>query len=493
MSVLLACHCFTLLLLIPSIGTATSLLELDVLHTSLSYESCRAWHVGQSCWLCAACILHGSSIQSTKASFAASKSANTCIHQLSAAESLSVHEVSVHDLSWSCMSPLVASFPCCCVQGFYRKPGLRPPGGPTPYPSMPPHWARYPAFANPSNPNAAAFLDTASSSAAGYGQSPSSPVGYGQSSLPQQLAGYAAVMPSSSGVRLTPTAGPHPQIPVHHSPSSFQQSGIGGQLKPNAAPYYPSVSSASGPPTPVNSSNPYSQQQQHLQQYTGRPNLSNPTFSVQPLEDLGMGYPNAVSGRMGHQARVSAGGYPGYTGAFEPGSQQTQHNQQGLENSYPTGEVGTQHQHHFGVGFLHHPHHSKDKLVVPMDWHMDVLAGKTPSTFSPLGDQAMSPCFPPISEPITAAADYTTMGDQSMCPSFPSISEPIIAGPDYTTMEHELNPSSGPKQFTQHAFRVSTQKFAQGNFSPPNSSLQQKTLVRVVGLCCTLARAMGLP
>ncbi len=289
-------------------------------------------------------------------------------------------------------------------------------------------------------------------------------MGYGQSASPQQLAGYAAVLPSSSGMRLNPTAGPYPQIPVHPS-SSFQQSGIGGQLNPNAAPYYPPVSGAGRPSTPVNNpSNPYSQQQQHVQQYMGQSNLPNPAFSMQPLQDLGKGYPNAVSGRMGHQARFSAGGCPGYSGIFEPGSQQ---NQQGLENSYPTGELGSQRQHHIMGEFLHH-HHSKEKLVVPMDWHMDVLAGKTPSTFSPLGDQAASPSFPPISEPITAAPDYTTMSNQSMYASFPPIAEPTMAAHDYP-MEHDVIPlpSSGPKRFTQHAFRVSTQKFAHGNFSPP--------------------------
>jgi len=381
-----------------------------------------------------------------------------------AAESLSVHEVFVHNLSWSCMSPLLEKFPCCCVQGLYRKPGLRPPGAPTPYPSMPPHWARYPAFANSSNPSAAAFLNPASSSVAGYSRPPSSPVGYGQSSLPQQLAGYAAVLPSSLGMRLNPTASPYPQIPVHPS-APFQQSGIGGRLNPNAASYYPPASGTNRPSTPVNNpSNPYSQQQQHVQQHIGQSNLPNPAFSMQPLQALGKGYPNAVSGRMGHQARVSAGGYPGYSGIFEPGSQHSQQNQQGLENSYPKGEVGSQHQHHFRVGFPHH--HSKEKLVVPMDWHMDVLAGKTPSTFSPLGDQAMSPSFPPLSEPVTAAPDYTTMGHQSMCASFPPISEPVIAAHDYPT-EHDVIPSSGPKRFTQHAFSVSTQKFAHGSFSPP--------------------------
>ena len=398
------------------------------------------------------------------------KSANACRHQLLAADSLSVHEVSVHDLSWSCISPLFAKFPCCCVQDVYGKPGLRPPGRPTPYPSMPPHWARYPAFANSSNPSAAAFLNPASSSAAGYGQSHAAPMGFGQSSLPQQLAGYAAVLPSSSGMRLNPTASPYPQIPVHPS-SSFPQSGIDGRLNPNAATYYPPVSGSGRPSSPVNNpSSPYSQQQQHLQQHMGQPNLPNPAFSMQPLQDLGKGYPNAVSGRMGHQARVSAGGYPGYSGVFEPGSQQSQ---QGLENSYPTDELGSQRQHHIMGGFLHQHHHSKEKLVVPMDWHMDVLAGKTPSTFSPLGDQATSPSFPPISEPITTA-DYT-MGHQSMCASFPPISEPSVAAHDYP-MEHDVIPSSGPKRFTQHAFRVSTQKFAHGSFSPPEKLIAADNL-----------------
>ena len=330
---------------------------------------------------------------------------------------------------------------------------------------MPPHWARYPAFASSPNPSAAAFLNPASSSAAGYSQLPSLPVGYSQASLLQQLVACAAVLPSSSGMRLNPTAGPYPQIPVHASSSSFQQSGIGGWLNPNAAPYYPPVSGIGRPSTPLNNpSNPYSQQQQHLQQYMGQSNLPNPAFSMQPLQDLGNGYPNAVCGRVGHQARVSAGGYPGYSGIFEPGSQQSQQNQQGLKSSYPTGEVGSQRQHHLGAGFFHH--HSKEKLVVPMDWHMDVLAGKTPSTFSPLGDQAMSPSFPPLLEPITATPDYTTMGHQSMCASFPPNSEPTVAAHDYA-MEHDVIPSSGPKRFTQHAFRVSTQKFAHGSFSPP--------------------------
>ncbi|KAL0042184.1 hypothetical protein WJX77_005579 [Trebouxia sp. C0004] len=346
-------------------------------------------------------------------------------------------------------------------QGLYKKPGLRPPGGPTLYPSMPPHWARYPAFANSSNPSAAAFLNPASSSAAArYGQSLSSPVGYGQSSLPQQLAGCSAVMPSSSGMRLTPTAGPYPQIPIHPS-SPFQQSGVSGLLNPNAAPYYPPVPGAGRPSTPVNNpSTPSSQQQQHLQQCMGQENLANPAFSMQPLQHLGKGYPNAVSGRMGHQVRVSASGYPGYSEDFEPGFQQTQHNQQGEENLYPIGELGSQHQHHFRVGF---PHHHSKRLVVPMDWHMDVLAGKSPSTFSPLGDQAMSSSFPPVSD---ATPDYTTMDDQSMRPSSPPIQEPNFATLD-SAMEHDLIPSSGPKRFTQHAFRVSTQKFAHGSFNPP--------------------------
>ncbi len=392
------------------------------------------------------------------------KSANACKHQLLAADTLSVHEVSVHDVSWSCISPLFEIFPCC-VQGLYGKPGLRPPGGATPYPSMPPHWARYPTFASSANPNAAAFPNPASSSAAGYGQLHTAPMGVSQSSLPQQLAGYAAVLPSSSGMRLNPNASPYPQISLHPS-SSFQQSGIGGRLNPNATPCCPPVSGSGRPSTPVNNPiNPYSQQQQHLQQYMGRPNLPNPAVSMQPLQDLGTGYPNAVSGRMGHQARVSASGYPGYSGVFEPGSQQSQ---QGLENSYPTGELGSQRQHHIMGGFLHQHHHSREKLVVPMDWHMDVLAGKTPSTFSPLGDQAASPSFPPISEPITAAPDYTTMGHQSMCASFPPISEPTMAAADFP-MEHDVIPlpSSGLGRFTQHAFRVSTQKFAHGSFSPP--------------------------
>lgn len=64
MIVLLACYCFTLLLLDRSIGTAISLLGMGFLHTNLSCGSCLALHVGQSCWLCTACILHGSAIQS---------------------------------------------------------------------------------------------------------------------------------------------------------------------------------------------------------------------------------------------------------------------------------------------------------------------------------------------------------------------------------------------------------------------------------------------
>lgn len=205
---------------------------------------------------------------------------------------------------------------------------------------------------------------------------------------------------------------------------------------------------------------------------------ASPIFRMQPLQASGQGYPNPVSQRVGQHSRVSSAGYPGYSGVFDPSLQLAQTNHQGSEKLNPGTEVSSQHQHHYKAGLLHHLHRSKDeKLIVPMDWHMDVLAGKTPATFSPLGEQAMSTSFPPVSEPIGTAPDHAMMDQGPFSPAeVPPAEDPSSPDVDYAPADQGFRPSPGPKPFTQHAFRVSTQKFAPGDFShlvgPPRPSDQ---------------------
>lgn len=334
-----------------------------------------------------------------------------------------------------------------------------------PYPPVPPHWARYPANANP---NIALVPYPASYSSAAV---------HGPSTSPQQLTAGVAMQPSSSSCgRPSVVATQFPQIPVHAS-SLPQQAGGPGLLTPNAAPYPPAMTAGEAKNASHNPSSPDShQQQQQLQQYTGEALMANPMFGMQPLQASAQGYPNPVSQRVGQHSRVSSVGYPGYSGVFDPSLLMAQTNQQGSEKLKPGTEVSSQH--HSKVGFLHHRYHSKDeKLIVPMDWHMDVLAGKTPATFSPLGEQAMSASFPPVSEPIGAGPDYAVMDQGPFQPAeVPPSEDPCSTDVDHDLADQGFRPSPGPKPFTQHAFRVSTQKFAPGDFShlvrPPRPSGQ---------------------
>ena len=194
-------------------------------------------------------------------------------------------------------------------------------------------------------------------------------------------------------------------------------------------------------------------------------------FSMQPLHGS-TGYPNAVSCRIGHQSRVSGSAYlntPAY-----PAQVPVQYSQHAAYGAYPTTspqmaqdspneQIGSEVQQSSRVGHRYITESlMAQKIVVPMDWHMDILAGKAPDTFSPLGDQAASASFPPISEPLKADSECSSIGQ-----SF----DPVMIQVYHPSVGQSLDPgigqgySPGPKRYTQHAFRVSTQKFAQGDFS----------------------------
>ncbi|KAL3131919.1 hypothetical protein ABBQ38_007622 [Trebouxia sp. C0009 RCD-2024] len=155
-----------------------------------------------------------------------------------------------------------------------------------------------------------------------------------------------------------------------------QQGRAGTSLNPNAAPYYPDVG-LSPDPSSYPPGSPYQQQQ------AGRQGVASP---VQPLQ----GIPNPVSQRTSQQPNPRVSG---------------------------------------------HRHHLAEKLHLPMDWHMDVLAGRAPATFSPLGDQATSGYFPPILTPDSAMHTSEYMAE--------------------ATQPSRVSPS--PKRYTQHALKVSAQ------------------------------------
>ena len=140
----------------------------------------------------------------------------------------------------------------------------------------------------------------------------------------------------------------------------------------------------------------------------------------------------------------------------------------------------------------HHHFHMLDKLtghklVVPMEYHMSVMAGKAPATFLPLGVQVLSGYFPPIEQPLESLAVQLSTAQQQIQLSNPFPPELVyhVAQPSQAmspapsvhtssgynnypsiSQEPELIPAVSPsrKRFTQHAFSNSM-KFAQGDFS----------------------------
>ena len=276
-------------------------------------------------------------------------------------------------------------------------------------------------FTNPSLPGAA------SQQQAGGGQE--SAAGMDSSSLAVQQEGAAA---SSS---------------LGQATAAEQAGTAGGPLNPNAAPCYPPVGSTPGPSS-------YPPGSSFQQQQAGRQGLQN------PRQD----FPNPVSQRTGQQAGV-------VSSPANPARVLGQHAQQSGEFANPNAQMGPDLQ----QGQLYmssegaegpqpgaiggHRQHLAEKLHLPMDWHMDILAGKAPATFSPLGDQATSGCFPPVSN-----------RDSPM-----HTSEYMVN----TAQPQRLSPN--PKRYAQHALRVSAQALGHdpysqgGQTSPPQQLTHPQT------------------
>ena len=230
--------------------------------------------------------------------------------------------------------------------------------------------------------------------------------------------------------------------------AAAEQAGMaGGPLNPNAAPYYPPVGSNPGPSS-------YPLGSLYQQQQAGRQGFQNPS----------QGFPNPVSQRTGQQAGVVSSsanpagvlGQPAHqSGEFaNPNAQMSPDLQQGQLYMGSEGREGPQPR---AVGG--HRQHLAEKLHLPMDWHMDVLAGKAPATFSPLGDQATSGYFPPV---LNFDSAMHTSEDMA------GVTQPQRLSPD-------------PKRYAQHALRVSAQALGHvpysqgGQFPPPQQLTQAQT------------------
>ena len=257
------------------------------------------------------------------------------------------------------------------------------------------------------------------------------------SKLNPRAAPFANPSPAATASSQQPEGGHHPAETAdggNPSPSSLvmQQEGVasssqaaavgmvGGLLNPNAAPYYPPGGLVASPPSyPPRS--PFQQQQ----------------ASRQGLQSPSQGLPNPVSQRMGQQSGVlSSSANPtemsGQGGQFaNPNAQMGPHPQQG--QLYMGGSGGADGQQPRAIGG--HRQHLAQKLHLPMDWHMDVLAGRAPATFSPLGDQATSGYFPPVLSPNSAMHTSEFMANQA---------------------QHQ-RVSPNPNPYAQHALRVSAQ------------------------------------
>ena len=217
---------------------------------------------------------------------------------------------------------------------------------------------------------------------------------------------------------------------------------VGGALNPNAAPSYPPVRSTPGPSSYPPGS-PYHQQQ----------------ASRQGLQSPCQDFPNPISQRIGQQAGVVSlsanpagvsGQHAHQSGKFaNPNAQMGPDLQQGQLYMSSDGAEGPQPR---AVGG--HRQHLADKLHLPMEWHMDVLAGKAPATFSPLGEQATSGYFPPVLTPDGALHTSEYMAN--------------------LTQPQRLSPN--PKRYAQHALRVSAHAlghdpYSQGIQPPPTQQL----------------------
>ena len=280
-------------------------------------------------------------------------------------------------------------------------------------------------------------------------QVPSSSVQQGEAaasaSSPSQLA--AQQLPSSSSSlsqsdsRLNPNASPFPGVPTFadhaaYSPSSSQQQqAAGARLNPNASPYYPPMAAMGGAsaPAPYPLGSPYHQQQATMQ-----------------LMQSSQGLPNPISQHVGQQSGWGSVGYP--TTAARPASVSAQYAQQNGVSADPGSQAGSNrlysqlgYNSHSASRRGGHRQHLAEKLHLPMDWHMDVAAGKAPATFSPLGDQATSGYFPPILTPDSAMHTLEYMAN--------------------VTQPQRLSPDPSPKRYAQHALRVSAEALSQA----PNS------------------------
>lgn len=227
------------------------------------------------------------------------------------------------------------------------------------------------------------------------------------------------------------------------SQAAFEQLGrTGVRLNPDAAPYYPQVGSSPGhssypPGSPIQ------------QQQAGRQGFPN------SMQQSLQGVPNPVSQRTSQQGEGFSSNSGRVSGRYL---------HQTSEFADPNAQLGSNPQHsqvHMEVGSENqlprvssHRHHLAEKLHLPMDWHMDVLAGRAPATFSPLGDQATSGYFLPILTPDSAmhTSEYMTQATQPM------------------------RVSPNPKRYTQHALRVSAQAlgygpYSQGGQPPPPQQL----------------------
>ena len=272
------------------------------------------------------------------------------------------------------------------------------------------------------------------------------------SSQPVAEQGPGPSSASRPASRLNPHASPFPRIPAYADhlaySSSFQPRLAAARLNPNATPYYPPIGGTDPTPAPCPPGSPYQQQQASIQ------GTQNP---MQPLHGSFQGLPNPVSERICQQPGVASlsadpsagagpaqgfGHYPQQNGNFAQFSGQLapnpEYSQQKLDS-----QLG--YDNHQGSRVGGHRQHLAEKLHLPMDWHMDVLAGKAPATFSPLGDQATSGYFPPILSPDSAmhTSEYTVN----------------------VTQPHRLSPNPSPKRYAQHALRVSAEALGQTPYS----------------------------
>ena len=281
------------------------------------------------------------------------------------------------------------------------------------------------------NPRANPFTDASPSGAASQQQA-------GGGHRPVESA--AGVDPSSS--LATQQEGAAASSLSSQAAAAEQAGMAGGAFNPNAAPYHPPVGSNPGPSS-------YPPGSLYQQQQAGRQGLQNPS----------QGLPNPVSQRTGQQAVV-------VSSSANPAGVSGRHAHQNGEFANPNAQVGPdlqQGQLYMGsegteglqpraVGG--HRQHLAEKLHLPMDWHMDVLAGKAPTTFSPLGDQATSSYFPPTLNSNSAMHTSEYMAN--------------------VTQPQRLSPN--PKRYAQHALKASAQAlghnpYSQGNQFPPPQQL----------------------